>query len=547
MQSQTSVNLFDKSTFTRYDPYHLRRLSKLDLLFRGNLELRQERGYWKKQHSRAKERIEQLEKENRELKGRIDYLEKKLYGRKTEKGKTSQEKIEQEAGTTPQEPKRSRGQQPGQPGHGRRRYEHLPVVEEGRDLKEKCCKRCGKPYLLFPGTEDSEEIEIEVKTYKRRIKRLRYTPSCDCDKNPGIVTAPISPKLIPKGSLGISVWVWFLLDKFLYQSPTNRTIQSLKGYDLDIPPGTLVGGFKRLSPLLEPILQGIIQKNLEEHHWHCDETRWLVFETTEAKKSFKWYLWLFKSSSAVLYILDPSRSAEVVNNHLGVGKEGIISVDRYSAYKAFVKKKNGKILIAYCWAHVRRDFLTLAIRFVYLKDLAFEWVELIGELYHLNNIRVGRIKNREAFLEADKKLRKAIQEMEERFSDELNQKKLDADYQKVLESLKNHWEGLTVFVDHPWIPMDNNEAERILRNSVVGRKNYYGSGSIWSGHFSAMMFSIFQTLVLWNINPRLWLTEYFTECARRGGKPPPDVSRHLPWSMSKRRKKRLSFQFKRKR
>ena len=137
--------------------------------------------------------------------------------------------------------------------------------------------------------------------------------------------------------------------------------------------------------------------------------------------------------------------------------------------------------------------------------------------------------------------------MEERFNDELNQKKLDADYQKVLESLKNHWEGLTVFIDHPWIPMDNNEAERILRNSVVGRKNYYGSGSIWSGHFSAMMFSIFQTLVLWNINPRLWLVEYFTECARRGGKPPPDVSRYLPWSMPKRRKKRLSFQFKRKR
>ena len=31
---------------------------------------------------------------------------------------------------------------------------------------------------------------------------------------------------------------------------------------------------------------------------------------------------------------------------------------------------------------------------------------------------------------------------------------------KVLESLGNHWTGLTVFVEHPEVPMDNNTAER---------------------------------------------------------------------------------------
>ncbi len=36
-----------------------------------------------------------------------------------------------------------------------------------------------------------------------------------------------------------------------------------------------------------------------------------------------------------------------------------------------------------------------------------------------------------------------------------------------------HWQGLTIFVDHPHIPMDNNAAERGLRGSVLGRKNYY--------------------------------------------------------------------------
>ena len=103
--------------------------------------------------------------------------------------------------------------------------------------------------------------------------------------------------------------------------------------------------------------------------------------------------------------------------------------------------------------------------------------------------------------------------------------------QKVLESLGNHWTGLTVFVEHPEVPMDNNTAERSERGPVVGRKNYYGSGSLWSGRLAAMMFSLFQTLCLWGLNPRLWLTAYLEACAQAGGLVE-DVDRFLPWNLS---------------
>ena len=103
---------------------------------------------------------------------------------------------------------------------------------------------------------------------------------------------------------------------------------------------------------------------------------------------------------------------------------------------------------------------------------------------------------------------------------------------KVLESLGNHWTGLTVFVEHPEVPMDNNTAERSERGPVVGRKNYYGSGSLWSGRLAAMMFSLFQTLCLWGLNPRLWLTAYLEACAQAGGRAVEDVDRFLPWNLS---------------
>ncbi len=71
-----------------------------------------------------------------------------------------------------------------------------------------------------------------------------------------------------------------------------------------------------------------------------------------------------------------------------------------------------------------------------------------------------------------------------------------------------------------------------MRGPALGRKNYYGSGSIWSAELTSSLFSIFQTLLKWNINPRIWLLEYLSACAQAGGVPPKDLSPFLPWKMS---------------
>ncbi len=80
--------------------------------------------------------------------------------------------------------------------------------------------------------------------------------------------------------------------------------------------------------------------------------------------------------------------------------------------------------------------------------------------------------------------------------------------------------------------MDNNAAERAERGPVVGRKNYYGSGAVWSGQLAAMLFSVFETLRLWGLNAQQWLTGYLTACATNGGQPLPELRRWLPWQMT---------------
>jgi len=119
-------------------------------------------------------------------------------------------------------------------------------------------------------------------------------------------------------------------------------------------------------------------------------------------------------------------------------------------------------------------------------------------------------------------------------------KRLDTAQRKVLTSLQAHWTGLCVFLERPEVPMDNNTAERAIRGPVTGRKNYYGSGSIWSATQAAMMFSIFQTMVLWKLNPRTWLRSYLESCAQNAGEAVDDLSEFLPWQMSEERRQQLS-------
>ena len=93
----------------------------------------------------------------------------------------------------------------------------------------------------------------------------------------------------------------------------------------------------------------------------------------------------------------------------------------------------------------------------------------------------------------------------------------------------------------PRIPLHNNRAERLLRNAVIVRKNSFGSGAEWAGHLAAKLFSIFQTWLINGLDPQALLLDYFNECSKSPGKPPPDIRQFLPWSMSAERKQALAL------
>jgi transposase len=519
------------------------------------LGLRQQANYWRAQHERAvereafwKEKAEALEqrfrlseeklaeqaKQMEALKAKIVDLQQRVFGQKSERGAVPSEPerpLEGEPGTEAdldETTKRKRGQQPGAEGHGRRRREELPaeIVIHDVPAAQRRCPNCGKPCIEFPDTEDSEEIEWEVRLFRRIHRRKRYRPSCDCRALPAIVTAPSPAKLIPKGMFSSGFWVRLLLDKFLFQRPVHRIRQVLALEGLFVSAGTLTGGSKQLGELLQPIYEAILDRSRQASHWHMDETRWMVFMEQAGKTGFRWWLWVVITEDTCAFLLDPSRSARVPQGHLGEGAEGIVNADRYAAYK----KIGEGIKVSFCWAHVRRDFLKIRQGFRKLRPWAKSWVQEINGLFRLNAARLRAPRDGAEFAPADRRLRDAHAAMAARRDRELSDPDLQPEQRKALESLRKHWDGLSIFLDRPDVPMDNNESERALRNPVVGRKNYYGSGSVWSGMLAVALFTLFQTLLKNGLDPKKVLLAYFEACAQNGGKVPEHPERFLPWN-----------------
>lgn len=480
-------------------------------------------------HRKALKREQGWKQERKQLREQIKHLERQLRDRQLRHRSEQRRSGEGSSGAAPQE-RRRRGQQRGAIGHGRREHSQLPVELEVVELEssQRCCPKCGAEYGAAAGSERSQTLEIEVRAYRRVIKRQRYRRSCECDNVAPTITAPPPARLISGGILGISVWVTVLLDKYLLQRPTHRLLEDLRHHGLDLAPGTVTDGLRRLAPLFTPLYEALVERSRLARHWHADETRWQVYETTPEKASHRWCLWVFESHEVVVYTLDPTRSAQVPKAHFAGVQAGIVSADRHSSYKSLAKE--GALQIAYCWAHVRRDFIRLAKEREVHQGWAEQWLAGIAELYRWHRRRHQEQRESSAWRAADSGLRAALAELQQRLRCELGQRRLAHDRKKVLTSLERHWEGLTIFVEHPEVAIDNNPAERALRGPVVGRKNYYGSGALWSGTLAAALFSLFGTLRLWHINPRVWLTEYLTACALAGGKAPADGERFLPWN-----------------
>ncbi len=488
--------------------------------------------------------VDELKATNKQLSEKVvnmgvtlSWFYKQYFGHKTEKleQKTA---IQSAPDNTEAQPKRNRGQQKDSPGHGRTDRSHLKPEEEDIEIPDCVCDICHKPYLVLRETDDSDLLEINVQTHMRRYHRKRYVSQCSCIGKQ-LRTAPSPLKLYPRTNIGNSLWAYLLLWRYLHGVPVHRILQNLSLHKLPLSAGTVAGGFQRVEKLLDLLYNKTIAHCQSSNLWHADETSWRVFEEDNGTRSKKqWWFWLIASDDAVVYVLDKSRSKAIPNGFF-TASTGVLMTDRLGSYKALPETMRN----VWCWVHVKRDFLKIFQGVKELKDWAKDWLTEIGQLFALNHQRVQawQLNQPSQLQEAQISVEQHISRLKELRSQQLQNPALTRQQKKVLLSMENHWQGLTLFLTDPRIPLTNNRAERLIRPIVISRKNSYGSGKEWSGMLAAKLFTVLQTWLTNGLDPQKLLLEYLNECAKNKGKPPPDVSGFLPWLMPEERKQEFNL------
>ncbi len=456
--------------------------------------------------------------------------------------------------------KNKRGAKKGHPGSGRKIPENLPIVEVKLEIPEaeRTCHSCGKPRpeLLNMGAVSYQVTMIKQYQLTKYIRQT-YGLACECAGQRPLITAPPAPQIIPKSKYSEVIWAELLIGKFMMHLPYNRQIFEMNNAGVNINSGAICNGMKKIyAEHLEPLYMALKSELIGAPNCHCDDTRWRMFlDTCE-----KWYMWGHMTAEIVVFVLASTRSAAVPLKTLfnldmnDVEKEDFdweavpietdrkkikkLNVDRHPAFKKLLRF--GLVLLMFCWAHVRRDFIGAVKKFPGDQDLR-KWVETwllkIGWLYKLNKERVAHPVGSAKFLEFDAKLRTAVDEMYHSIDDISGCETR----RKIMASLRFHWPGLILFVDFPELPMDNNAMERALRPCALGRNNFLGSHSVWAGNLAACMYSIIQTCLLNGIEPKAYLVHYFNARMTRKNMDEEELKSLLPHHLDATLKEKLKL------
>lgn len=401
-----------------------------------------------------------------------------------------------------QKPRDAESKAPTRPGtgHGPTEQKNLPIQPTHHSFDRlPDCAACGGTMEVWEGQfETSEEITV-VDTSFRILLHQRQKYRCRC--NGQVCTAPGPLKLIPGGRYSIDFAVHSAVQKFCDHIPLERQVRMMARQGLVVTSQALWDQHAALAKHLETTWEALCAEALAEDVLHVDETGWRMMGS---KTNSKWTLFGLTSPRVAAYHLVGSKSAAMARKILK-GFRGTLVVDGFVIYP-IVAELEKKIRIAHCWEHADRKFKDA-------KDppqAIGEIRSLIAKLYAIEREVEGPFPGEAAACAQRLSLRQEksaplVKEIREWAFSQGGLRR--SSFGKAVRYLLKHWDGLTLFLENPKIPLDNNAAERILRGPVVGRKNFYGNRSRRGAKVAAILYSVIETAKLNGIDPAIVLRQ----------------------------------------
>ena len=282
------------------------------------------------------------------------------------------------------------------------------------------------------------------------------------------------------------------------------------------------------------------EKMYDYHVLQADETPVLVSKENRTSGS-RHYMWVYRTGKMyqdkpiVLYEYQPSRNADHPRVFLK-DFQGICVTDGYQVYHTLEKERED-LRIAGCWAHARRRFdaALTALKKDFTKEqlketVAYQAMSRIGILYKIEEMLHDKTPE-EKYEERQKQSRPVMDAMFEwlhTMEGSVDRSSLIGD--AILYTL-NQEVYLRRYLEDGHLSIDNNSAERALKNFAVGRRNWLFAKSVRGADASALVYSITETALLNHLKPYAYLTYILDELRKMGAFPKEEeLKKLLPWS-----------------
>jgi len=442
-------------------------------------------------------RIRVLERENAELKAKLQALHRRQF--KSNKKKDAEAGGKEGEGASPSSDgvKKKRGAPVGHPGWMRPKPDridrtvHVPAPT--------ICPHC-QSHDLTPMGESTEHVQEDIVIQPRTLvtRYLHGQALCPRCHRPVVQAGEGELLNAPIGPVAKSVALYLRYRMGLPYRKTAELFRELFGLQF-VPASALLFDRKaaaRGAPLYEDLGEKIRISDVV----HADETSW-------RSDGVGHYVWFAGNENLAFFHIDRHRSADVAKTILGENFAGTLVRDRYAAY-------NG---IGVDWQVCLAHLITNA------KEISGEHALLPQtEKDPATSLFCNRVRDLGARLcEVGRKLesgripRKAAAKIEKSSVKELNQICKHPLRFKPAETLRTYLAGpeqkfLFTFLRRPGVPATNNHAEQSLRHLVIFRKICFGTRSDSGLKTHSILPSLVQTARRQGVHPRKFLQTLLT-------------------------------------
>ena len=442
------------------------------------------------EYQQAKQRIQDLEKENAYLKEQLLLANQRQFGKKSEVGESIVEKpLQAVTGYVRHSGKKTLGRLIDTTG--------LPRYKMYHTLNEQYCQ-CG--HLLEKMDEEtSEQLEVvPLRLYVIEHIREKYT----CRHCNSIKMAPKSPAPIPKGLAGGSLLTEIIINKYQYHLPLYRQSKILENYNAYIPDNTLGNWVMQSGSGLLPIYEAFWEAVLKERYLQVDETPIKVLKPEKTA-----YLWGYYAPQAgrglVVFEFSLTRSGQVAEERLRNFK-GLLQTDGYTGYQKLRERED--ITAFGCMTHGRRKFSEVLKITKNPEGIAAELIERLKPIYALE----ARMRELKISFHTRKRLRqKEAWPLLKALHVWLKQNSHHVPPKSALGAAINYmltqWRYLIMYLRHGCAEIDTNWLENLIRPTALGKRNWLFMGHEESGKIHALWFSFIISAIMNGLNPRVYI------------------------------------------